>query len=46
VWEIWGALLHGGHLVIVPQLVSRSPEDFYTLLCSTGVTVLNQTPSA
>ncbi|WP_370683506.1 amino acid adenylation domain-containing protein [Pseudomonas syringae pv. atrofaciens] len=46
VWEIWGALLHGGHLVIVPQLVSRSPEDFYALLCSSGVTVLNQTPSA
>ncbi|WP_370661175.1 syringopeptin non-ribosomal peptide synthetase SypB [Pseudomonas fragariae (ex Marin et al. 2024)] len=46
VWEIWGALLHGGRLLIVPQLVSRSPEDFYTLLCSTAVTVLNQTPSA
>ncbi|EPM67417.1 non-ribosomal peptide synthetase SyfB, partial [Pseudomonas syringae pv. actinidiae ICMP 18804] len=38
VWEIWGALLHGGHLLIVPQLVSRSPEDFYALLCSAGVT--------
>ncbi|WP_122386926.1 non-ribosomal peptide synthetase [Pseudomonas syringae group genomosp. 7] len=46
VWEIWGALLHGGRLLIVSQLVSRSPEDFYTLLCSAGVTVLNQTPSA
>ncbi|MFW3163443.1 syringopeptin non-ribosomal peptide synthetase SypA [Pseudomonas syringae pv. syringae] len=46
VWEIWGALLHGGRLLIVPQLVSRSPEDFYDLLCSAGVTVLNQTPSA
>ncbi|EPN30223.1 non-ribosomal peptide synthetase SyfB, partial [Pseudomonas syringae pv. actinidiae ICMP 18807] len=46
VWEIWGALLHGGRLLIVPQLVSRSPEDFYALLCSAGVTVLNQTPSA
>ncbi|WP_122266583.1 amino acid adenylation domain-containing protein, partial [Pseudomonas syringae] len=46
VWEIWGALLHGGRLLIVPQLVSRSPEDFYRLLCSAGVTVLNQTPSA
>ncbi|MCF8984006.1 syringopeptin non-ribosomal peptide synthetase SypA [Pseudomonas syringae] len=46
VWEIWGALLHGGRLLIVPQLVSRSPEDFHELLCSAGVTVLNQTPSA
>nr|UXB94752.1 non ribosomal peptide synthetase [Pseudomonas syringae] len=46
VWEIWGALLHGGRLLIVPQLVSRSPEDFHDLLCSAGVTVLNQTPSA
>ncbi|WP_226489325.1 syringopeptin non-ribosomal peptide synthetase SypA [Pseudomonas sp. B20] len=46
VWEIWGALLHGGRLLIVPQLVSRSPDDFHDLLCSAGVTVLNQTPSA
>ncbi|MBP9714673.1 MAG: amino acid adenylation domain-containing protein, partial [Sterolibacterium sp.] len=46
VWEIWGALLHGGQLVIVPQLVTRSPHEFYQLLCETGVTILNQTPSA
>ncbi|HEX5603286.1 MAG TPA: amino acid adenylation domain-containing protein, partial [Pyrinomonadaceae bacterium] len=46
VWEIWGALLYGGKLVIVPYLVSRAPEKFYDLLCDEGVTVLNQTPSA
>ncbi|QDG60177.1 non-ribosomal peptide synthetase [Pseudomonas sp. NIBRBAC000502773] len=46
VWEIWGALLHGGQLLIVPQLLSRSPDECYTLLCEAGVSILNQTPSA
>ncbi|MGN6316590.1 amino acid adenylation domain-containing protein, partial [Trinickia sp.] len=46
VWEIWGALLHGGRLVIVPYLTSRSPRECHALLCAEGVTVLNQTPSA
>ncbi|MDB6053781.1 MAG: amino acid adenylation enzyme/thioester reductase family protein [Verrucomicrobiales bacterium] len=46
VWEIWGALLFGGRLVVVPYLVSRSPSLFYDLLGQEGVTVLNQTPSA
>ncbi|OUM04558.1 hypothetical protein BW686_25965, partial [Pseudomonas syringae] len=31
VWEIWGALIHGGELLIVPQLVSRSPQECYEL---------------
>ena len=46
VWEIWGALLYGGRIVVVPFLVSRSPEAFYDLLAEEQVTVLNQTPSA
>ncbi len=46
VWEIGGALISGGRLVIVPYLVSREPEAFYDLLCQEKVTVLNQTPSA
>ena len=46
VWEIWGAWLYGGRLVIVPQAVRRDPLAVYALLCDSGITVLNQTPSA
>ncbi len=46
VWELWGAFLYGGRLVVVPYWVSRSPEAFYDLLSEEQVTVLNQTPSA
>ncbi|MGW9795457.1 amino acid adenylation domain-containing protein [Serratia sp. 121840015-1] len=46
VWEIWGAWLYGGQLFIVPQAIARSAPDFYHFVCRSGITVLNQTPSA
>ncbi|MFI5777660.1 amino acid adenylation domain-containing protein [Nocardia sp. NPDC051570] len=46
VWEMWGALLRGGRVVVVPSEISRSAESFADLLVREKVTVLNQTPSA
>ncbi len=44
VWEIFGALLHGGRLVVVPESVAGSPEDFHALLVSEQVACLEPDP--
>jgi|GEM_PF-4265250 len=46
VWEMWGALLYGGRLVVVPYATSRAFDSFHELLWREGVTVLNLTPTA
>ncbi|MFI5646018.1 amino acid adenylation domain-containing protein [Kitasatospora sp. NPDC051705] len=46
VWEMWGALLHGARLVVVPYVTSRSPEEFAQLLEEERVSFLCLTPSA
>ncbi|MEV6975750.1 amino acid adenylation domain-containing protein [Kitasatospora sp. NPDC093806] len=46
VWEIWGALLHGGRIAVVPQEARQSPAAFRELVGAEGVTVLSQTPTA
>ncbi|MET7647458.1 amino acid adenylation domain-containing protein [Streptomyces sp. NPDC005426] len=46
VWELWGALTHGGELLVPDYALTRSPVDFHRLVRERGVTVLNQTPSA
>ncbi len=45
VWELWGALLFGGRLIIPSDETVRNPAEYRTLLVHEGVTVLNQTPT-
>lgn len=45
IWEIWGALLHGGCLVIVPEHIRSDPAALGELLVDEQVTVFSQTPS-
>ncbi|MEV5595225.1 non-ribosomal peptide synthase/polyketide synthase [Streptomyces sp. NPDC052496] len=46
VWEMWGPLLHGGRLVVVPYEESRSPAELLRLLVREGATQLHQSPTA
>src|SRR4029079_3137716 len=46
VWELWGALAHGGRLVVVPYLVRRSPQALYRLPREQRGSVLHPTPFA
>ncbi|WP_217606646.1 non-ribosomal peptide synthetase [Chitinophaga sp. GbtcB8] len=46
VWEMYGALLFGGKLVMVPAVTARDPQSFIRLMHREGVTILNQTPSS
>ncbi|MDQ1355503.1 MAG: hypothetical protein QG657_5813, partial [Acidobacteriota bacterium] len=46
VWEMYGALLYGGKLVIVSKMTARDTDAFLGNLTRETVSVLNQTPSA
>jgi tyrocidine synthetase-3 len=46
VWEIFGALLYGGTLVIVPHTAVLDPGGYLDLVVRERVTVVNQTPTA
>ncbi|NRT44807.1 amino acid adenylation domain-containing protein/non-ribosomal peptide synthase protein (TIGR01720 family) [Clostridium beijerinckii] len=46
VWEMYGALLYGGKLIIVPKLTAQDSREFLKLIEKERVTVLNQTPTS
>ncbi|MFC9557965.1 amino acid adenylation domain-containing protein, partial [Rhodococcus sp. NPDC056960] len=46
VWELWGALVRGGRVVVAQWDVVRSPIELWELVVRQHVTVLGQTPSA
>ncbi|MGF7047828.1 amino acid adenylation domain-containing protein/non-ribosomal peptide synthase protein (TIGR01720 family) [Paenibacillus sp. DS2015] len=46
VWEMYGALLYGGKLVVVPKSTAQNPSAYVRLLKEQQVTVVNQTPTA
>nr|BFF38240.1 hypothetical protein BACY1_00450 [Tenacibaculum mesophilum] len=46
VWEIFGSLLYGAKLIVIPKELSIDSQSFIKLLKKEKVTILNQTPSA
>lgn len=46
VWEIFGSLLNGSKLIIIPKIIAKDTASFLRILAKENVTVLNQTPSA
>lgn len=46
VWEMYGALMYGGRLVIVPKLIAQNAQEYLALLRQEQVTILCQTPTA
>ena len=45
VWEMYGALLYGGQLIVIPKKTARNTMEYLRLLKEKQVTILNQTPS-
>lgn len=45
VWEMYGALLYGGKLIMVSENIARDPKKYLDLMRKEKVTVLNQTPT-
>jgi len=46
VWEMYGALLYGGRVAIVPDVARKDPSLFAEFVEREQVTVLSQTPTA
>ena len=46
VWEIFGSILYGGKLIIVPNEATMNPNKLAEILINNKVTILNQTPTA
>jgi len=45
VWEMYGALLYGGKLVLISRMVARDLQQYLEILKKENVTILNQTPT-